>query len=69
MADALSQRYVLVTSLQSKLLGFELIKEQYASNDSLKLIVEQCLCHALLLSEAKRDATCLAQAIHTDAIA
>ena len=40
VADALSRRYVLVTSLQSKLLGFELMKEQYCSDDSFKLIVE-----------------------------
>ena len=42
VADALSHRYVFITSLQSKLLGFELIKEQYCSGDYFKLIVERC---------------------------
>ena len=37
---ALSRRYVLITSLQLKLLGFELMKEQYIYDDHLKSIVQ-----------------------------
>ena len=42
VADALSRRYVLITSLQSKLLGFELLKEQYYSDEYFKPIIEWC---------------------------
>ncbi|RDX65756.1 Retrovirus-related Pol polyprotein, partial [Mucuna pruriens] len=36
MADALSRRYVLLTSLQTKLLGFEIIKDLYVWNSCSK---------------------------------
>ena len=42
VADTLSRRYVLITSLQSKLLGFELIKDQYCHDDYFKPIAERC---------------------------
>ena len=32
VADALSRRYTLITSFDTKLLGFELIKELYATD-------------------------------------
>ena len=41
VADALSRRYVLITTLQSKLLGFELIKDQYAVDENFKVIVDR----------------------------
>ena len=33
MADALSRRYALVSTLNAKLLGFEYVKELYANDD------------------------------------
>ena len=42
VADALSRRYVLITALQSKLLGFELIKEQYTLDEDFQVIAGRC---------------------------
>ena len=33
MADTLSRRYALVSTLNAKLLGFEYVKEFYANDD------------------------------------
>ena len=43
VADALSQRYVLLTHVQTKVLGFALIKELYASDPFFAPIFEHCL--------------------------
>jgi len=42
VADALSRRYILLTHLQSKLLGFGLIKEHYILDPFFQPIIEQC---------------------------
>ena len=42
VADALSRRYVLLNSLETKLLGFEHIKTLYATNADFKDIYASC---------------------------
>ena len=41
MADALSRRYALVSTLNAKLLGFEYVKELYANDDDLLVSIER----------------------------
>ena len=40
VADALSRRYTLLSALETKLLGFEFIKDLYASDQDFKEIFE-----------------------------
>ena len=40
VVDALSRRYALITTLNAKLLGFEYIKELYATNDDFVSMYE-----------------------------
>ena len=40
MADALSKRYAIVSTLSAKLLGFEYVKELYANDDILLVCME-----------------------------
>jgi hypothetical protein len=42
MADALSRRYAIVSSLNAKLLGFEYVKELYANNDDFASVYGAC---------------------------
>ncbi|KAL0413450.1 UNVERIFIED_CONTAM: Transposon Ty3-G Gag-Pol polyprotein [Sesamum radiatum] len=42
VADALSRRYALITTLNSKLLGFESIKEMYANDSDFGFIYIAC---------------------------
>ena len=42
VADALSRRYTLLTSLHTKLLGFELLKELYVSDADFGQIWAAC---------------------------
>ncbi|XP_021751460.1 uncharacterized protein LOC110717130 [Chenopodium quinoa] len=42
VADALSRRYTLLGILNSKLLGFELIKEYYKGDDDFSTLIERC---------------------------
>ena len=42
VADALSRRYVLITTLSTKLLGFEHIKELYAQDDDFGAVFSAC---------------------------
>ncbi|XP_057951001.1 uncharacterized protein LOC131145835, partial [Malania oleifera] len=42
VADALSRRYALVSTLNAKLLGFEYIKELYANDDDFASVYEAC---------------------------
>jgi hypothetical protein len=42
MADALSRRYVLVSTLNAKLLGFEYVKELYANDDDFASVYGAC---------------------------
>ena len=42
VADALSRRYVLLTSLQTKLLGFELLKDLYANDSDFSQVWNAC---------------------------
>ena len=42
VADALSRRYALVSSLNAKLLGFEYIKKLYANDDDFASVYEAC---------------------------
>jgi hypothetical protein len=46
VADALSRRYALLTSLQTKLLGFEMIKSLYANDSDFGHVWESCSTHA-----------------------
>jgi len=46
-ADALSRRYLLLSSLESKVLGFEIIKGLYAQDEDLKEIHKKCTDYAL----------------------
>src|SRR5690606_12729915 len=41
-ADALSRRYVLLSSLETKVLGFEFIKDLYATDPDFKEIFRKC---------------------------
>ena len=40
VTDALSRRYALVSTLNTKLLGFEYVKELYANDDILLVCME-----------------------------
>lgn len=42
VADALSRMYVLLSTLETKLLGFELIKDLYATDLDFKEIFRKC---------------------------
>ena len=42
VADALSRRYALVSSLNAKLLGFEYIKKLYANDDDFASVYGTC---------------------------
>jgi hypothetical protein len=42
VADALSRRYALVSSLNAKLLGFEYVKELYANDDDFASVYGAC---------------------------
>ena len=42
VADALSRRYVLLTSLDARLLGFEQIKDLYANDSDFSKIFQSC---------------------------
>ena len=46
MVDALSKRYVLLTSLQTKLLGFEFVKDLYDNDSNFGKICNSCSKHA-----------------------
>ena len=43
VADALSRRYLLLTHLQAKILGFSMLKDLYATDEFFKTIFEDCL--------------------------
>jgi len=45
-AHALSRRYLLLSTLESKVLGFECIKDKYAQNQDFRVILEKCSSHA-----------------------
>ena len=42
VADALSRRYALVSTLNAKLLGFEYVKELYANDDAFASVYGAC---------------------------
>ena len=42
MADALSRRYALVSTLNAKLLGFEYVKKLYADDDDFANVYGAC---------------------------
>ena len=42
VADALSRRYILLSSSSAKLLGFEMLKELYKSDSDFEMIFENC---------------------------
>ena len=42
VADALSQRYALLSTLNARLLGFEYVKEMYANDDDFYAIYHAC---------------------------
>ena len=42
VADALSRRYALVSTLNAKLLGFEYVKELYANDDDFASVYGAC---------------------------
>jgi len=46
VVDALSRRYALLTSLQTKLLGFEMIKSLYANDSDFGHVWDSCSTHA-----------------------
>ncbi|KAL2225724.1 UNVERIFIED_CONTAM: Transposon Ty3-I Gag-Pol polyprotein [Sesamum indicum] len=54
VADALSRRYVLLSIMDAKILGFELIKDLYANDVDFanQLCVPNCSIRSLLLKEA-----------------
>ena len=45
-ADALSRRYLLLSTLESKVLGFEIVKGLYANDEDFKDTYEKCSSHA-----------------------
>ena len=45
-ADALSRRYLLLSTLESKVLGFECIKAMYTQDEDFNTILERCSSHA-----------------------
>ncbi|RDX72869.1 hypothetical protein CR513_47597, partial [Mucuna pruriens] len=46
MVDALSRRYALLTSLQTKLLGFEIINDLYVNDSDFHHVWNYCIKHA-----------------------
>ena len=44
-ADALSRRYLLLSALETKVLGFEIVKELYAQDEDLKEIFSKSSSH------------------------
>ena len=42
MADALSRRYVLLSTLETKVLGFKFIKDLYATDPDFKEFFRKC---------------------------
>ena len=42
VADALSRRYILLSPLNAKLLGFKLLKELYASDSNFATMYSAC---------------------------
>jgi Fe-S cluster biosynthesis and repair protein YggX len=42
VANAFSRRYVLVSTLNAKLLGFDYVKELYANNDDFASVYGAC---------------------------
>ena len=42
MADTLSRRYTLISTLDTKLLGFEYIKDLYVNDSDFSSIYEAC---------------------------
>ena len=42
MADALSRRYAIVSTLNAKLLGFEYVKKLYANDDDFANVYGAC---------------------------
>ena len=42
VADALSRRYALITTLSAKLLGFEQIKDMYATDSDFGNVFNAC---------------------------
>jgi len=45
-ADALSRRYLFLSTLESKVLGFEIIKGLYPKYEDFKEIYKKCTDHA-----------------------
>ncbi|XP_071933663.1 uncharacterized protein [Coffea arabica] len=55
VANALSQRYILLATLNVKLLGFELIKDLYVTDDDFKLVFEACKREHLYWPNIKKN--------------
>jgi len=45
-ADAFSRRYLLLSTLRTKVLGFEIIKELYKANEDFQELFEKCSSHS-----------------------
>jgi len=54
-ADALSRRYLLLSILETKVLGFEVIKGMYANDEDLKEIFVKSSSHHTVHFMFKRD--------------